>query len=903
MNKDLYSNKEFIDLIKRINNEILRRGSYKWWGPLTIPSLGIDLTSPIVTPTNEGIEVNEKTYTINNPSEGSIEETRNIKYPAHGINPAGIEAVRNYIGPNTSAGALNSDELRNLLVGLSKIEDINLFYGRDEIEFTAFRDPNGIEKVVKRAEESQLNSLLKDSDISPTKNDPNNGVTDRKSEEYGYYDHPVTYPIEDDKYVMPSGESDGEELLDNEGLGINNFYDDYGANPGDSNYHPYNRYTSIIANRDWHNQDNERNIITTRVRPGGLTSERFGKNPRNPNDGESYPSRPVYGGKEGSCIGACTGLCFMTCDNECGESCSSTCWNRCGEACTSSCGNECGTNCTSACFQSCKTKCENSTGYSCVKAGAKAVKIWTTGGKKGIPAENHISYELYSCTGCSFSCQFYPNKKTECWDSACMNKCFISCNTACSNSCFGGCINNHEKDDDKGYQIGKGRGCMNGCTINCVGNCSGVCIGYCIATCWYSCKSTCSDNCTYDCDTDCGAGCSKGCKDNCTGCVGECSGGCGAVSNSRTCTGCSAEGGCTSQCQFDCNHNCMGFGCRNICGIEDAGSCESNCRLNCMESSCTAICSDACSVQCSTCVNTCGHGCGACTSSCSTSCGAECNINCSQECKNDCSENCTQSCSEECGGCSNLCYSCIGKCIGICSVKCTNGCSTCANQCGYWCDSSCNQKCFSNCDTYCITNCSGSCSTLLYSETTATEGPERKPTAKGYIYSDPKNRWEERESFRLVRSIPPYTPPEKVIKEYLITIQFDENLNFEVIRPEGLEIDIRSTPEVSGVYQIDPDTGTITIDEEMLAASVSQNNPSLYGEHSLFFVIFKYNENITYTDDDITAILPFGFMRIIPYAHTENGDTIVIITKVNPEYFPEEDEYDNWHEHFHDKYQ
>lgn len=903
MNKNLYSNKEFTDIIDRINNEILRRGGFKWWDPLCTPTIGQDKSSPVVIPTNEGIEVNDKTYTINNPSEGSIEETKNINYPAHGQNPGGVEPYRNYIGPNTSAAALNTDELKNLIVGLSKIEDINLFYGRDEVNFTAFRDPNGIEEVVKRAEESKLNELLHESDISPTKNDPNGGIKDRINPNYPVNNHPVTYPMENDKYVMPSGEYDGEELLKAEGLGVNNFYDDYGANPGDSDFHPFNRYRSPIVNRDWNNQDNQRVINKIKVRPGGLSSERFGRNPRNPEIGDPYPSRPVYGGKQGSCIGACTGMCFMTCDNECGESCSSTCWNRCGNACTSSCGCSCGDNCSSQCFNTCKTKCENKTGYSCVKAGAKTIRIWTSGGKNGIPAENHISYETYSCNGCSFSCQFYPNKKTECWDAGCMGKCFISCNTACSDSCHGGCINNHEENDDKGYHIGKGRGCMDGCTINCSGICSGICAGFCTQTCWHACKSTCSDDCSYECFTECGAGCANGCRDGCKGCVGECSTECGTSAESRVCAGCGAQGGCTSQCQFDCNTNCMGFGCRSLCGIDNAGSCESNCRINCTATSCTAMCSEACSDKCTTCVNTCGFNCGTCSSKCSTSCGAICNINCSKECSNNCSDNCVHSCSEECGGCSNLCYSCTGICISICSVKCENGCSNCANQCGWWCDSSCNQECFSSCDIHCINSCVGSCSTLLQSDTTLTKGPERKPISIGYIYPNPKNRWEERESFKLTRDIPPYVEPPKEVKEYLITIQFDENNNFEILRPEGLEIDIRATTETGGVFQIDSETGEITIDEEMLEASVSQNNPSLDGEQSVFFVIFKYNENIPYTDDDITAILPFGFMRIIPYCHTKDKDTIVIITKVNPEFFPGEDEYDNWHEDFHDKYQ
>lgn len=901
MNKNVYSNKEFTDLIDKLNQEILRRGTYKWWDPLTKPSVGQDRVSPIVIPDDEGILVDDKTYTINNPSTGSIEETRNIDYPAHGINPAGKEPeIFNDLGPNTSAAALNSDELKNLLVGLTKIQDVNLFYGRDELPNTAFRDPNGIEEALENAANSELNSLLKDSDIPATKVDPNAGIKDhRKSDETENIE--VTYPFEDGKYVMPSGEHDGEEVIKFEGLGPTNFYDDYGAQPGDGHFHPFNRFTSPLVNRDKHNQDNQRKEILERLRLGGISSARFGANPRNPEMGDPYPSREVYGGKEGACNVACTGLCFMTCDNECSESCTSTCWDRCGEACTASCGNVC-TGCSTLCYSSCKTKCENSTGYACVKAGAKTVKITSTGGKDGKPAENHISYEIHTCDGCSFSCQFYPNKKTECWDAACMGKCFTSCNTACSTSCFGGCIDNQEQNsDNSGYRNGKGRGCSSGCTLNCIGLCSGTCINYCTTTCWDACKSQCSDNCSYTCATFCGAGCAQGCTDGCKGCSLECSGGCSTVATDRTCIGCGAQGGCTSNCQFDCNKNCMGWGCRSLCGIDNAGSCEANCRISCVSSSCTSMCSDACASQCTTCVNTCGFQCGSCSSMCSVGCGEACNITCTEECSNGCSDNCVHSCTEKCGGCSNLCYSCVGMCIGVCSVKCENGCSSCAGQCSWWCDSSCSRECFADCISRCINTCSGSCSTHLFSETTNTIGAERKPIAEGYIYSNPKNRWEERESFRLVRTIAPYVKPGEVKPNYLVIITLDEDKNIKVIRPEGISYITRSTTVVSGVWQVDSDTGEITVDEDMLNGLIESNKPSIDGEDSLFIVILTPNEDITLSDDDIGYDLPFGFTVIKPYAHISDGSTVVIIAREHPEYFPGEEDYDDWHKDFHNK--
>lgn len=1198
MNNNLYSNIEFTALKEQLNREILRRGTYKWWDPLTIPSVGEDKTPPLTLPDiGERFQIDENTYSINNPSEGSIEPTRNIRYPSHGENPAGQNPNNKENIPNTSAALLNSDEMRNLLVGLAKIQDINLFYGRDEIEYLAFRDPKGIEDVLTAAQNSDLSVPLKDSNVLPTKNDPNGGVVDRKNPNYPV-EYPITYPMENDQYVMPSGEYDGEEALTHEGLGVNNFYDDYGAKPGDANYHPTNRYISPVSRRDWNDQDHNRNDNTTKIIEGGVPSARFGPNPRNPQQGNQYRSRPVFGGKIGACnvacfragtlietingpvpieeikvgdevltqsgkyhmvyenskrecddeliairatgtpiiyttfehpfwvkkyigigkkdgklqqlysepewveakdiksrdklcllnklfgnihiepdiaymvgrwlgdgwvenqitkagnitrryciccafnerydleekmnnagiifsildssnnatcqkyhilhdrsnvyknkelisiidgcgkysygkyinqeiynwdkesienllqgyidsdgsvdplgnrnrtrittvskklaygtsllmrmigrnpswyersyfmgkgniqgrtvnmrnsynismftgeytrhyseydyennvvwssvtlekipefrydvynlsvdedhtyyadgvlVHNCTGLCYMTCDNQCSESCSTTCWNRCGEACTASCGNVC-TGCSTMCYSSCKTKCENSTGYSCLKAGAKAIKITTTGGKDGQPASNHIKIETHSCEGCSFSCQFYPNKKTECWDAGCMGKCFTSCTTSCSTSCYGGCIDNasEEKSNSKyPYKTGKGRGCSSGCTLNCIGLCSGVCEGYCVQTCFNACKGTCSDNCSFECSTNCGSGCDMGCTKGCTGCSLICTGECTGQSTSRTCVGCGSIGGCTSSCQFECDKNCMGFGCRSICGIDTAGACEANCRLNCTATSCTAMCSDACSQQCSTCVNTCGFQCGACTSSCSIGCGAACNITCTQSCSHSCETNCVHSCSEECGGCSNLCYSCIGMCIGVCSVKCEDGCSSCANNCGWWCDSSCSRECFGDCSSRCISTCSGSCATFLTSNTTMTEGPERDPIAEGYIYPHPKNRWEERESFKLFRNIPRFIKSEIKKDLKLITIAIEKTSKYVIFEMnDGDEI----TKDVQQIYDITKDT-FITNKREIVKDNISNIWRYYKGKHVKVKSrrVYKYN--------------------------------------------------------------
>lgn len=884
MNKNVYSNIEFQSLKEQLNKEILRRGSFSWWDPLTKPSVGEDKTSPFTLPDQgERIQIDDKTYTINNPSEGSIEPTRNIRYPAQGHNPAGQLPNEKGDVPNTSAAQFNADEVRNLLVGIAKINDINLFYGRDEIGEMSFRDTKGIEDVVKAAQASELNRPLHLSDISSKKNDPNGGFVNRKNPDSPVVNE-IEYPMENGIHVMPSGEFDGEETLTHDGPNEKNFYDDHGAAPGDSNYQPVNPFISPLVNRDWDDQGHNRDQLKEKKEEGGIPSSRFGKGPRNPQQGNQYRSRPVMGGVIGSCNVACTGLCYQTCDNQCSESCSTTCWNRCGNACTSSCGNVC-TGCNTMCYTSCKTKCENSTGYSCLKAGVKAVKIISTGGTNGEPAKNIVSYSTYTCAGCAYTCQFYPNKKTQCWDSACMGMCFTSCNTSCSTSCFGGCIDNASENKGK-YKSGIGRGCSSGCTANCIGLCSGVCEGYCVQTCWNACKASCSDNCEWQCYTNCGSGCAQGCTKGCTGCT-SCSGYCSATTTKETyCTG----SGCTITCQHDCNKNCIGIGCRSICGIESAGACEANCRLNCMTSSCTALCSNACSSYCTTCANNCGFQCGACTSLCSTGCEAACNINCSAHCQHSCSTSCLTSCTETCGGCSDLCYSCVGMCIGVCSVKCENGCSNCTNTCGWWCDSSCNRQCFSNCENRCISSCSGSCATFLKSDTMMPlEGPERLPTANGYIYPKPKDRWEQRESFKLFRIPKPPSKPEDPVDPVdppVVEITIDKERNLIVNLPGELEYVTKQTTLHGGVFTIDQSTGEVTVNVDALPGIIDTMYPNIDGGGAIFIVIIYFNPNYELKDDDIKVKLPFGFEALAPI-HDANQNTIIIIQRDNF-LFPEE---------------
>jgi hypothetical protein len=1065
MNKQLYSNKEFIELRNRINTEIKRRATYTWWDPLYPPNVGMDRSSPIILPDlgdgstelankivwdvsdnddhiiitgtlpndvleldiNDKLQINgttsngkiikwdvnnteidsvtiagtaikesdidgdpninirmvltNKTYTIDNPSEGSIEPTRNINFPDHSDNPAGPAETRSIVRPNTSAARFDADEARNFLVGMSKIKDINLFYGRDEDGDLAFRDPTGIENVVKDAEKSQMNDLLHLSDIPANKNDPNGGLQDRLNPNYPV-DKDITYPSAirekilfdvvpnkilipdgigraivrvlppDGIYVMESGEWDGDEISQIEikeklierikffmeaigstevinyiedhvsdllisyrggdtkatvdyastitqdvlsGLSENHFYDDYGAPEGDGNFHPISSHSSELVDRSWLDEGEYRNKTTIKTE-GGIPSSRFGTNPRNPNIGNQYRSRPVYGGKIGACNVACTGLCFKTCDNQCSESCTTTCWSRCGNACTATCGNVC-TGCTTLCYTSCQTKCQNSTGYACLKSGAMTVKIVAIGkaiGKSDEWPANKISSSTYTCEGCSYTCQFYPNKKTTCWDSGCKGTCFTSCQTACSATCFGGCVDNPEEggrysDTGYNYKTGKGRACSFGCTRDCVGTCEGTCEGECVTGCHHACKTLCYDNCTWTCSTNCGAGCAQGCRNGCAkGCYEECKGTCsGKADMIHGCVGCGFEGGCMMACKHNCDHNCISWGCRSICGTGDAGACEANCRLSCMSASCSSMCSNQCASYCTSCVNGCDMNCGACTSQCSIGCGAACNITCTSECHHACVATCSMSCTDQCGGCSNLCYSCVGMCIGVCSVKCESTCSNCANKCSWWCDTSCNRQCFSSCDNRCIATCSGSCATFLESKTlTPLDGPERDPTAQGYIYPQPKNRWEERESFRFKytssESIP--IPPPEPEKEYPISVWVDDDhfLHVDII-PEITWV-MRSTTLVAGVWNVDQVTGEITINYDAIDAMPEDTKPNLDGGRGLFVIVLYKDPLYIIKPEDISIKLIFGYETIEvmdPY-----GNIIIIIQQD----FIEEDE-------------
>ena len=112
MNRDLYSNSEFQLLKRRLNKEIMRRATYRWWDPLVTPRVGQDRSSPLSLPEDqERVLVDNNTYTINTPSHGSIEPVKNDQYPNRGDTLAGTEYDHT---PVSSSSRVTVDEIKNL---------------------------------------------------------------------------------------------------------------------------------------------------------------------------------------------------------------------------------------------------------------------------------------------------------------------------------------------------------------------------------------------------------------------------------------------------------------------------------------------------------------------------------------------------------------------------------------------------------------------------------------------------------------------------------------------------------------------------------------------------------------------------------------------------------------------
>lgn len=176
MNPNLYSNSEFQLLKKRLNKEMMRRATFRWWDPLVLPRVGQDRTPPLSLPVDqERVLVDNDTYTIQTPSTGSIEPVKNDQYPNRGDTLAGTPYDTT---PTSSSSRVTVDEIKNFIVGLSKINDIQHYYGRDEKPGTAYRDPNPIHDLLSKAETDVLNTDLASSDLPNYRMDPNMGIPD-----------------------------------------------------------------------------------------------------------------------------------------------------------------------------------------------------------------------------------------------------------------------------------------------------------------------------------------------------------------------------------------------------------------------------------------------------------------------------------------------------------------------------------------------------------------------------------------------------------------------------------------------------------------------------------------------------------------------------------------------------
>lgn len=158
-------------------------------------------------------------------------------------------------------------------------------------------------------------------------------------------------------------------------------------------------------------------------------------------------------------------------------------------------------------------------------------------------------------------------------------------------------------------------------------------------------------------------------------------------------------------------------------------------------------------------------------------------------------------------------------------------------------------------------------------------GPERPPTANGYIYPNPIDRWQERESFRLFRKIkPPMKPPIGPEKEPIVLITFDENRNLIVHLPEELGYVTKQTTLHGGVFTINQETGEISVNIDALPGIVDTMHPNMDGGGAIFIVVIYHNSDYHLNDEDIEVKLPFGFEALDPI-HDADQNTIVIIQR------------------------
>jgi hypothetical protein len=158
--------------------------------------------------------------------------------------------------------------------------------------------------------------------------------------------------------------------------------------------------------------------------------------------------------------------------------------------------------------------------------------------------------------------------------------------------------------------------------------------------------------------------------------------------------------------------------------------------------------------------------------------------------------------------------------------------------------------------------CSGSCITFLESLTkTALPGAFRPPTAEGFAYPLPANRWEEREAFRFR-----FSPGDVIRGEikypdrtYLVKIYFDEEKHLHVETPEGIVWLIKSTTLIGGVWDIDQESGLIKVNQKQLDAILADTVLNEDGGRGIFVVMLKNNPSIPIPPDEIFVGIPWGY--------------------------------------------
>jgi hypothetical protein len=229
---------------------------------------------------------------------------------------------------------------------------------------------------------------------------------------------------------------------------------------------------------------------------------------------------------------------------------------------------------------------------------------------------------------------------------------------------------------------------------------SGLCHVACTGLCYLTCYDVCTENCDRICWARCGNACIATCGNQCSGCFTLCQDSCH--------TKCVDEGGFA--CQWNgsvakvpiathgkTNPNPKNSGEYKYKTCE--GSCQWTCqyypnyKTQCWDTACMTMCVTTCRDAC---LNSCHSGCINLPSKVSgdDSPGTEKGSPMFQDSNPD-------------KGCQYICtHDCSGDCSG---ADCASGCSACIDDCTTACDSSCNDVCDIECDGACSLRCNTDC--------------------------------------------------------------------------------------------------------------------------------------------------------------------------------------------------